>query len=150
MSEEAIAAKVDFPSIPKLIFGPLHRSPHFGPTQIIWTSLPSIRTALSAPFGGTAMSRAVIVLKGWIALHAETRSAPGGYIAAAWATPDHLDLFTVTADHAVSSIWWDRNSGYRTEGWFGYWRRKRLCARCAYFGYLGAQIRRYPFGPVHK
>ena len=37
-----------------------------------------------------------------------------------WANPDHLDLFAVTSDHAVSSIWWDRNEpeGYRADGWF--------------------------------
>jgi hypothetical protein len=56
--------------------------------------------------------------QGWIALHSNNIVAPGGHVAAAWSSPDHLDLFAVTADHAVSTIWWERDSGYRAEGWF--------------------------------
>ncbi len=57
---------------------------------------------------------------GWLSIHPETRTRPGGHLKALWAHPDHLDLFFVTEDRAVSSIWWDRNEpgGYRADGWF--------------------------------
>jgi hypothetical protein len=63
---------------------------------------------------------------GWIAIHPELRSVPGGQLTALWANPDHLDLFAVTSDHAVSSIWWDRNEpeGYRADGWFSIGRER--------------------------
>ena len=58
--------------------------------------------------------------QGWLAIHPATRTAPGGHVAAQWATENHLDLFIASTDHTVSSIWWDRNepSGYRRDGWF--------------------------------
>jgi hypothetical protein len=56
---------------------------------------------------------------GWITLHPETRSVAGGHVTALWGNKDHLDLFVVTADEAVSTLWWDRSesAGYNPAGW---------------------------------
>jgi hypothetical protein len=54
---------------------------------------------------------------GWMAIHPEAKSVAGGHVTAVWANSDHLDLFIVTADFFVCTIWWDRDQGYRPEGW---------------------------------
>ncbi|MBV9647440.1 MAG: hypothetical protein JO043_08260 [Candidatus Eremiobacteraeota bacterium] len=66
--------------------------------------------------------------QGWFDIHPETRTSPGGYITAEWSSPNHLDLFMVSTDSAVSSIWWDRSepSGYRPQGWFAIRAERRF------------------------
>jgi hypothetical protein len=65
---------------------------------------------------------------GWFSIRPEVRTAPGGYITAQWSTQDHLDLFMVSSDRAVSSIRWDRHeaSGYRAAGWFSIGSERRF------------------------
>jgi hypothetical protein len=56
---------------------------------------------------------------GWIMIHPETRSVAGGIVTPLWASVNHLDLFAVTADRGVSTIWWDsaEPAGYKPAGW---------------------------------
>jgi hypothetical protein len=56
---------------------------------------------------------------GWLMIHPESKSVPGGHVTALWANDNHLDLYVVTTDQAVSSIWWEKDQGYRSDGWFG-------------------------------
>jgi hypothetical protein len=52
-------------------------------------------------------------------IHPETRSVAGGIVTPLWASVNHLDLFAVTADRGVSTIWWDsaEPAGYNPAGW---------------------------------
>jgi hypothetical protein len=58
--------------------------------------------------------------QGWFPIYGETRTRSGARITAVWRDVKHLDLFMVSTDGIVSSIWWDQDepSGYRPGGWF--------------------------------
>lgn len=55
--------------------------------------------------------------EGWFAIHPETIFMSGSLVTAIRRTDDHVDLFATDRDGVVRTTWWDKEGGYRADGW---------------------------------